>query len=83
MALSCFLKFLLFPFLPSKTLVKWSRWSDLNRRPAHYEEQEDPLFNKDCGPCLENGPFRDHTRKKPFSWRQENGPAMITDAVKM
>ena len=23
-------------------LVKWSRWSDLNRRPAHYESSNHP-----------------------------------------
>lgn len=22
---------------PSQTLIKWSRWTDLNRRPIHYE----------------------------------------------
>ena len=25
------------PTLPSKTLIKWSRWTELNRRPIHYE----------------------------------------------
>ena len=30
--------FLVYPFpQPSQTLIKWSRWTDLNRRPIHYE----------------------------------------------